>query len=74
MPYGKQYIVCRHNHRQSATLSWVPWGQTTHTLAVSMVATRVAQRRMVTKAKRAQMGKGQNSFPTTFPQDSAGGV
>ena len=50
MPYGKQLA---HTHPRSESLQ-LPWDQITHTFAVSMVATRVAQRRMGFKAPTAQ--------------------
>ena len=46
--------------------------QITHTFAVSMAVTPVAQRRMGFKAPRAQKDEGV-SGPTWFPTDTSGG-
>ena len=60
-----------HTHPPSGSLS-TPWGQITHTFAVSMAATPVAQRRMGFKAPRAQKNE-EVSRPTWFPRDASGG-
>ena len=49
VPVGQQLT---HTHPRSGSAS-VPWDQITHTFAVSMAATPVAQRRMGFKAPRA---------------------
>ena len=49
----------------------MPWDQITHTFAVSMAATPVAQRGMGLKALKAQTNEGV-SHPTWFPTDASG--
>ena len=61
VPVGEQLT---HTHPRSGSLS-LPWDQITHTFAVSMAATPVAQHRMGFKAPRLHKNEGV-SRPTWF--------
>ena len=67
MPQGQQLT---HTHRGSGSLN-LPWDQITHTFAVLIAVTRVAQRRTGFEVPRARNNEGV-SCPTWIPTIASG--